>query len=136
VRRSLLAAASLLVAAFLAGCTTRRDATRPDPVQVARVVSSAAQQVKRCYRAPRVARPARQIVTRLRVRFAPDGTLGAAPEIVGQSGITPANQVFAPLMAEAAIQSVVRCVPLVLPPELYTFGWNEFDLTFSPGAMG
>lgn len=119
-----------------AGCATPREAARPDPVQVARVVSAAAQQVKRCYRAPRVARPARQIVTRLRVRLAPDGTLGGLPEVVGQSGITAANHVFAPQMADAAIQSVVRCAPLVLPPELYVLGWDEFDLTFSPGAMG
>ncbi len=131
-------AAFLLTAATVAGagCATRREPARPDPVKVARVVSAAAAQVKRCYRTPRVARPARQIVTRLRVRFAPDGTLGAAPQVVAQSGITPANHVFAPQMADAAIQSVVRCAPLVLPPELYEFGWNEFDLTFSPGAMG
>lgn len=116
-------------------CATRAP-DRPDPMLVARAVSDAARQVKRCYRTPRVAKPARQIVTRIRVRFAPDGTLGAEPEVIGQSGITPANQVFAPQMAQAAIQSVVRCAPLILPPELYEFGWNEFDLTFSPGAMG
>lgn len=125
----------LLLLLALAGCATA-DSGKPDPALVARVVSDAASQVKRCYRTPRVARPARQIVTRIRVRFAPDGTLGAEPEVIGQSGITPANQVFAPQMAQAAIQSVVRCAPLVLPPELYEFGWNEFDLTFSPGAMG
>lgn len=119
----------------LAGCVAPA-ADRPDPQLIRQVVADAAAQVRRCYRTPRVTRPARQIVTRLRVRLAPDGTLLAEPEVIAQHGVTPVNQLFAPQMAEAAIQSVLRCAPLILPPELYDIGWNEFDLTFSPGAMG
>ena len=130
--KRMIPAAALLA---LAGCATPAP-DRPDPQLVSRVISDAAAQVRRCYRTPRVTRPARQIATRLRVRLAPDGTVRAEPEVIAQHGVTPANQLFAPQMAEAAIQSVLRCAPLVLPPELYDVGWNEFDLTFSPGAMG
>lgn len=120
------------------GCAARQaNAPRgPDPVALSQAIASAADQVRRCYRPPRVARPARQIVTRVRVRLAPDGSVAAAPEVVAQSGITPVNRVFAPLMADAAITSVLRCAPLVLPTDLHATGWDEFDLTFSPGAMG
>lgn len=117
----------------LAACATAPQAPRgPDPRLVARVTSNAAGQVKRCYRAPRLTREARQIVTRLRVRYLPDGQLADVPELLSQSGITPRNRVHAPAMAEAAMVAVVRCSPLTLPPELYQAGWNEFDLTFSP----
>lgn len=122
-------------AAALAGCVGLGP-RRPDPQLLERVIADAAGQVKRCYRMPRVARPARQIVTRLRVRLGPDGTLVQEPEVVAQHGITPGNQVFAPQMADAAIRSVQLCAPLTLPAELYEFGWNEFDLTFSPALMG
>ena len=88
--------------------------------------------MKRCYRAPRLTREARQIVTRLRVRYLPDGHLADVPELLSQSGITARNRVHAPAMAEAAMVAVVRCSPLALPPELYQGGWSEFELTFSP----
>lgn len=122
--------AALLALAACAAAPERRAG--PDPRLVARVTSTAAVQVKRCYRAPRLTREARQIVTRLRVRYLPDGKLADVPELLSQSGITPRNRVHAPAMAEAAMVAVVRCSPLVLPPELYQAGWDEFDLTFSP----
>lgn len=120
----------------LAACATAPGrAAGPDPRLVARVTSSAAWQVKRCYRAPRLTREARQIITRLRVRYLPDGKLAEVPVLLSQSGITPRNRVHAPAMAEAAMVAVVRCSPLTLPPDLYQAGWNEFDLTFSPPAF-
>lgn len=110
----------------------RRPApARVDPAAVGSIDAAAAQ-IRRCYRPPRVAHDALQIATRLHVRFAPDGTLATLPEIVAQSGVTPANQAYAGPMGEAAILSVIRCVPLKLPAEAYAAGWQEFDLTFSP----
>lgn len=130
----------LVLTAILAAaaCAPRPPATvngRPDPRLVERVTATAASQVKRCYRAPRLSREARQIVTRLRVRYAPDGQLAELPVLLSQAGITPTNRAHAPAMAEAAMVAVVRCSPLTLPPELYTAGWDEFDLTFSPPSF-
>lgn len=78
----------------------------------------------------------KRIATRLHVRYASDGTLLGLPFVIAQTGVTPSNQLFADEMAEAAIESVVRCSPLKLPPELYRIGWNSFELTFSPALRG
>lgn len=104
---------------------------RLDPVIVERVIASAAAQVKRCYRAPRVSREARQITTRLLVRYAADGTLADMPVLLAQTGLTPVNQRFASQMAEAARLAVIMCAPLRLPPADYENGWDEIELTFS-----
>ena len=94
----------------------------------------AADQVRRCYRGPRVSSAGRQIVTRLRVEVGPDGSLTGLPAIVSQSGVDPSNQGYAPRMAEAAIESVLRCAPLRLPPDVQRGGLITIDLTFSPAA--
>lgn len=104
---------------------------RPDPKIVERVIASAAAQVKRCYRAPRVSGEARQITTRLLVRYAADGTLMDMPVLVAQTGLTPTNQHFAAQMAEAARLAIILCSPLRLSPANYENGWDEMELTFS-----
>ncbi|MBV8687551.1 MAG: hypothetical protein JOZ90_16165 [Alphaproteobacteria bacterium] len=96
---------------------------------------AAARQVKRCYRSPGVPSAGRRIVTRLRVRYAADGRLEEAPQLVEQQGVTPDNQAYAAPMAEAASMAVLRCSPLHLPPELHRGGWDTFDLTFSPNVL-
>lgn len=130
-----------LLAAVVASCAqpasapTRaglQAAVRPDPRLVARITETAAVQVKRCYRAPKLAKSARQISTRLRVYYAPDGQLATLPVLVAQAGVNESNRAHAAAMAEAAMLAVVRCSPLTLPPELYQAGWDEFELTFSP----
>ncbi|MGQ0661244.1 hypothetical protein [Sphingosinicella sp.] len=97
-------------------------------------MNEAARQVRRCYRAPRVATHGRRIVTQLRVRINPDGVISGLPAIIGQSGVDASNQVYADRMAQAAIESVLRCAPLVLPPEAYRGTAIVLDLTFSPSA--
>lgn len=103
---------------------------------IVQVTREAAAQVRRCYRAPRVIGDGRRITTRLHVRYAPDGSILGVPVVLSQSGVTPTNQIFADEMAGAAIESVVKCSPLRLPPELYAVGWNSFELTFSPSLRG
>jgi hypothetical protein len=94
--------AALGAALLLAGCVAGPEVTAgPDPADIARVTSSAAAQVRRCYRSPRVLSEARQIVTRLRVRFAPDGTLVEVPTVLAQLGLTPVNRPYAGAMAAA-----------------------------------
>lgn len=125
-------APSLLLGLAACAPTVTATKTGPDPRLLARATQSAADQVKRCYRAPRLSRDARQISTRLRVRYAPDGQLLGFPEVLSQSSVTPANRHYASTMAEAAISAVINCSPVKLPAELYARGWDEFELTFSP----
>lgn len=126
----------ILPALALAACapdvTITAPAAGPDPRLVARATASAAAQVKRCYRSPKLNRDARQITTRLRVRFTPEGELAALPVVIAQSSVTPGNRPYAGTMAQAAIAAVIDCSPLKLPPELYANGWDVFELTFSP----
>jgi hypothetical protein len=116
------------------GCTSVPEAGAPGKRALDGVGQQAARQVKRCYRAPRVASSGKQISTRLRVRYRPDGGLADLPQVVSQAGVTPANQAYAGDMAEAAGLAVMRCAPVKLPPELYSKGWSVLEFTFSPGA--
>jgi len=128
--------AALLVAAG-AGCVAppRQGTARAhDAILVQSVLTSAATQVRRCYRAPRVGSQGRQIITQLRVRVLPGGDIRGLPVVLGQHGVTPANQIYAQPMAEAAIGAVVRCSPLTLPEGAYHSGWIDIVLTFSPLA--
>jgi hypothetical protein len=135
LRRTMLL---LLAAAATGGCGAMPAPVHvriPRQSQVDQALLSAAAQVRRCYRMPRVSSGARVIVTRLRVRLTPEGALAGLPMLLYQSGVTPANRSHAEPMAEAAIEAVMRCAPLHLPPALYAGGWREFDLTFSPMAV-
>lgn len=94
----------------------------------------AAEQVRHCYRSPRVSSAGRQIVTRLRVEIVPGGALSGLPAVISQSGVNASNEAYAPRMAEAAIESVLRCAPLRLPPDVQRDALVVIDLTFSPFA--
>jgi len=107
-----------------------------DAATVNRLTQQAADQVRRCYRGPRVTSAAKQIVTRLRARYSADGQLAGLPQIVWQRSVTPAAEPFAHLIAEAATLAIIRCAPLRLPPEAHAGGWDEIDYTFSPVAVG
>jgi hypothetical protein len=125
----------ILASALLApSCASIDRAPRVDPAIFDQVSQSAADQVRRCYRSPRVASSGRQISTRIRVTYRIDGGLAQMPVVVSQSGVTPANQPYAGKMAEAAGMAVIRCSPVTLPPELYERGWKVVDLTFSHTA--
>lgn len=103
-----------------------------DSPLLAQAMNEAARQVRRCYRAPRVATHGRRIVTHLRVRINPDGVISGLPSVIAQSGVDAGNQAYADRMAQAAIESVLRCAPLVLPSEAYRGMAIVLDLTFSP----
>ncbi|MDB5722796.1 MAG: hypothetical protein JWP15_3414 [Alphaproteobacteria bacterium] len=111
------------------------ERSRPDRARVIAAIDSAAAQIRRCYRHPGVPSVGRSIATRLRIHLSPDGSLSDVPAVIGQSGVTDTNRAFAARMAEAASQAVLRCAPLRLPPDLYTGGWDEIDLTFSPAML-
>jgi hypothetical protein len=125
---------ALLLIGCMAGPRPVAGPARIDP-RFAEVVAMAADQVKRCYRTPRVPHAGRQIVTTLGVHYAPDGTLAGLPEVRAQRNVTPETQLYAAAMAEAASLAVEQCSPLRLPQEYYKGGWDDFELTFSPGAI-
>lgn len=127
----------MLAAIALAGCatTTEPEPEGPDRRLAAEAIASAARQVQRCYRTPKIPREGRQITIVLRVRYGIDGMLIGLPEAVEQRGVSPANQLYARQMTEAAMLAVIRCTPLSLPPELHQGGWSDFELTFSPRAV-
>jgi outer membrane biosynthesis protein TonB len=79
--------------------------------------------------------PAMQIVTVLRLRYNPDGSVAGAPQIVEQTGVTPANQAYKQQIAEVARRAVLRCAPVKLPAELYEGGWDDLNFRFTPGQM-
>ena len=126
-------ARALILLAALSGCAAGPRAGR-DTVQVQSALASAARQVQRCYRAPRVSHEGRQIVTHLRIRVAPDGSLAGVPEVVGQAGVTPTNRIHARPMAAAAIAAILGCAPLRLPDGVYRQRAVEIDLVFAPLA--
>lgn len=112
----------------------RVQANRVSPELARATLDETARQVRRCYRSPRVASVARQIITRLRIRISPEGSLGGLPLVVEQAGIHPGNEPYASRMAEAAILSVIRCAPYRMPEEFVRGEWVEIELTFSPSA--
>jgi glycosyltransferase A (GT-A) superfamily protein (DUF2064 family) len=117
----------------LAACVHAREPEgRVDPVIANAVLTSAAAQVRRCYRSPTTSSASRRIITRLAVHLNPDGSLAALPVVLGQSGVDADNGAEAPRMAEAASLAVIRCAPLRLPPEQYALIWRSIELTFSP----
>lgn len=148
MRKALGLCALVALAAGTVGCTSAPLSQRPQAqprlprVQANRVsqevaratLDLTARQVRRCYRAPRVASVGRQIITRLRIRVAPDGALGGLPQVVEQAGVHPGNEPYASRMAEAAILSVIRCAPYRMPEEFARGEWVEIELTFSPAA--
>ncbi len=124
---------ALTLLAALAGCATGPRVSR-DAMFVESVLGSAARQVQRCYRFPRVSHEGRQIITHLRIRVARDGSLSGLPEVVAQTGITPTNRSYAQPMAAAAINAILGCAPLRLPDSVYRQGAVEIDLVFAPLA--
>jgi hypothetical protein len=60
-----------------------------------------------------------KLVTLVRFRLNPDGTLSGRPECVGQSGETPSNAAQKGLHCERAIRAVQLAAPFDLPEPFY-----------------
>ena len=58
----------------------------------------------------------------------------APPEFVSQTGASAGNQAYARAFVETARRAVLRCAPLELPDDLYSY-WREFELNFDPRLM-
>jgi hypothetical protein len=124
------AASSIAFSILLCACAgpaPRIEAQSPAVAASAAV----AEQVRRCYRRPRVPSAGRNIVTRLFARYTADGQLVGLPLLVSQQGLNPETAPYASRMAEAAKLAVVRCSPVRLPPESGRKLGSDFLLTFS-----
>lgn len=105
-------------------------------IQMRGLASAIAAQVKPCYVIPTGGADAASIVSIMRLRFNPDGSVDGKPSVTDHQGVTGTNQSYVRQMDDAAIRAVLRCSPLKLPPELYEGGWEDIEFTFSPRAMG
>jgi hypothetical protein len=123
----------MALSALLPACSQSSTRIQAVSALAQRASAEVASQVRRCYRAPRIPSVGRTIVTRLLVRYGPDGVLEDLPVMVFQQGTGPQNQPYAGRMAEAARLAVIQCSPVRLPPELREHRGSEFYLTFSPG---
>jgi hypothetical protein len=87
-----------------------------------------ARQLKPHWVAPQGA-DAELLVTLVRFHLARDGSLVGEPEVVGQSGETPANAAQKARHAEQAIRAVRLAAPFSLPPEYYS-AWQTVTSRF------
>jgi hypothetical protein len=117
---------------LLAACAGPSAPVEVRSASALRTSAAVAEQIRRCYRSPRVPSAGRGIVTRLFVRYGPDGTLAGLPLLVSQQGITAESRPYAGRMTEAARLAVLRCNPVRLPPEAARRRESGFFLTFSP----
>lgn len=105
------------------------------PIAMNGLVALIASQVKPCYTIPAGGTDTTSIISRIRLRLKPDGSIAVAPEVIGNVGVSPANQPYVRQMNEAATRALQRCAPYKLPPDLYE-AWQDLIFTFRPTQMG
>jgi hypothetical protein len=123
----------LALSTLVSACAGPADRVQAHSAAAAQAMSAAvAEQIRRCYRAPRVPSLGRNIVTRLFARYTAEGSLVGLPLLVSQQGLTTENRLYASRMAEAAKVAILRCSPVRLPQEAGQRRGSDFLLTFSP----
>ncbi|MEG9269215.1 energy transducer TonB [Qipengyuania sp. Mu-71] len=115
------------------GSSTTTDETRVPASQIgasakASLFQAVARQLRPHWR-PVDGADREKLVSRIRFRLNPDGTLAGAPSLVGQRGETEANRAQAPRHAENAIRAVQLAAPFDLPPEYYE-AWKTVTVDF------
>ena len=108
------------------GTSTEATGTAPISAEAARALSAEIRrQIKPFWRAP-TGVDADKLVTTLRWRINPDGTLSGAPSLVSQTGKTASNQPQQQLHVEAAIRAVRAAAPFKLPEDYYE-NWKYIE---------
>ena len=69
------------------------------------------------------------LVTKVRFRLNPDGSLSGAPQVVGQRGINDTNRTQAPRHAEQAVRAIRLAAPFDLPEKYYD-AWKTVTVDF------
>jgi outer membrane biosynthesis protein TonB len=125
---------SLLGPNFLKGLSSGERSTSGTPAatfgsaQAASLAQAIARQLKPHWAAPEGV-DAEKLVTIVRFRLNPDGSLNGNPVVVSQSGVTPSNEAQKGRHAEQAIRAVRLAAPFDLPPEFYDH-WKVITSTF------
>jgi periplasmic protein TonB len=70
-----------------------------------------------------------EIVTKVRFRLNPNGSLAGRPEMVGQRGITDLNRAQASRHSEQAVRAIQLAAPFDLPDEYYD-AWKVITVDF------
>ncbi len=109
-------------------------AQRLDARTVASLEQAIRAQLRHCWNPPIGGADVANMTAVLRIRLNRDGSIAAPPELVSQTGATAGNAAFARAFVETARRAVLRCSPLTLPPELYSW-WRDFELNFDPRLM-
>lgn len=107
---------------------------RLSPIQAATLEQAIRAQIAPCWNPPIGGADVAQMTAVLRIRLNKDGSVAAPPDFVSQTGATAGNQAYARAFVETARRAVLRCAPLELPAELYSY-WREFELNFDPRLM-
>ena len=99
------------------------------------ILAALARRVHPCYNLGGLAgTPAMSIITVLHLQYNKDGSVAGIPQLVEQTGITPANRAYAKQVEEVARHAVLQCQPVQLPAEYYSF-WGDLNFRFTPGQM-
>jgi outer membrane biosynthesis protein TonB len=107
---------------------------RLSAIQSATLEQAIRAQIAPCWNPPIGGADVAEMTAVLRIRLNRDGTVAAPPEFVSQTGATAGNQAYARAFVETARRAVLRCAPLQLPADLYSY-WREFELNFDPRLM-
>lgn len=110
------------------GQSRNPPATAAGPEVQASLRSAVSRQLKPHWTAPQGA-DAELLVTLVRFRLARDGSLVGQPQVVSQSGETPANSAQKARHAEQAIRAVRLAAPFDLPDEYYS-AWQTVTSRF------
>jgi outer membrane biosynthesis protein TonB len=103
-------------------------------IQAATLEQAIRAQIAPCWNPPIGGADVAEMTAVLRIRLNRDGTVAAPPEFVSQTGATAGNQAYARAFVETARRAVLRCSPLQLPADLFSY-WREFELNFDPRLM-
>ena len=107
---------------------------RLSAIQAATLEQAIRAQIAPCWNPPIGGADVAGMTAVLRIRLNRDGTVSTPPEFVSQTGASAGNQAYARAFVETARRAVLRCAPLELPDDLYSY-WREFELNFDPRLM-
>jgi hypothetical protein len=118
--------------AGLGGSTTTSETRAPANAIGARAKASLLQAIVRSVKPhwqPPSGPDVDQIVSKIRFRLNPDGSLAGRPQLVGQRGVNATNKTQAGRHGEQAIRAVQLAAPFNLPDEYYA-AWKTVTLDF------
>lgn len=106
------------------------------PIAMNGLIQAIQKKVKRCYQPPIGGADVLSIVSRINMRLKKDGSFAATPTVIGNTGVTGANERYVRQMNEAATRALQSCAPYSdLPADFYEGGWENINFNFRPNEM-